>query len=243
MAYTSFPPEPMLVAPVTLEGRVVRLEPLGYEHLDGLAEVALEPAIWRWMPLLPGGREDVRALISAALEGQARGGELPFATVERAGGRPIGSSRYLAIERLHHRLEIGWTWLAPRWQRTAANTEAKLLMLGHAFETLRCNRVEFKTDERNTPSRAAILALGARFEGVFRNHMIVPPGRLRHSAYYAITVEDWPAVRRRLETRLERGAGPPLAEAPAEAPVTRPAEGDRVSGPPAPRARGGRPAS
>jgi RimJ/RimL family protein N-acetyltransferase len=207
-AYTTFPPQPMPVAPVTLAGRTVRLEPLSLEHVEGLWAVAQEPAIWRWMPVQPRQASDMQAIVEAALAAQARGAELPFATIERRSGRPIGSSRYLAIDRLNHRLEIGWTWLGAAWQRTAANTEAKLLMLGQAFEVLACNRVEFKTDVLNAPSRTAIVGLGARFEGIFRNHMIVPGGRLRDSAYYAITVEEWPAVKAGLEARLARHRTP-----------------------------------
>ena len=126
----------------------------------------------------------------------------------------VGGSRYLNIDRLNHRLEIGYTFVAPRWQRSAVNSEAKLLMLGHAFDHLRANRVELKTDALNVQSRTAILALGATFEGIFRNHMITRHGRLRDSAYYSITVQEWPAVRAALEARLARHAAR-VAEAPA----------------------------
>ena len=204
-AYLHYPPEPMPVAPVMLEGAVVRLEPLGWEHLEGLVERCADPVIWTYMPEDGAARDGLRRIVADALAARDAGRELPFATVERAGGRVVGSSRYLSIDARNHRLEIGYTFIARAFQRTAVNTEAKLLMLGHAFETLRANRVEFKTDSLNEPSRTAIVRLGAQFEGIFRNHMITRFGRLRHSAYYSITVEEWPAVRAHLEDRLARG--------------------------------------
>jgi len=203
--YLHYPPEPMPLAPVTLEGAVVRLEPLGWEHLEGLVERCADPVIWTYMPEDGAAGNGLRRIVADALAARDAGRELPFATVERAGGRVVGSSRYLSIDARNHRLEIGYTFIARAFQRTAVNTEAKLLMLGHAFETLRANRVEFKTDSLNEPSRTAILRLGAQFEGIFRNHMITRFGRMRHSAYYSITVEEWPAVRARLEDRLARG--------------------------------------
>ncbi|MEA2548123.1 MAG: N-acetyltransferase, partial [Chloroflexota bacterium] len=117
---------------------------------------------------------------------------------------PIGSSRFMNIVLEHRRLEIGWTWVAPAWQRTGANREAKLLMLGHAFDVLGCRRVEFKTDSLNEPSRTALLGIGAQFEGIFRNHMVMPGGRMRHSAWYSVIDEEWPAVRSGLERSLAR---------------------------------------
>ena len=127
---------------------------------------------------------------------------MPFATIDQATGRPIGSTRFLSIVPEHRRLEIGWTWLGRAWQRTGANREAKLLLLGHAFDQLGANRVEFKTDSRNEPSRTALLGIGATFEGIFRNHMVMPDGPLRHSAYYSVISDEWPAVRARLEASL-----------------------------------------
>ena len=131
-----------------------------------------------------------------------RGVALPFAIVEKATGRVIGSTRYGNIDRGHHRVEIGWTWVARDWQRTAVNTEAKYLLLKHAFETLGCMRVEFKTDSLNERSRAAILRLGAREEGIFRNHMITASGRIRHTVYFSIIDSEWPVVKGRLEAKL-----------------------------------------
>ena len=192
------------VEPVVLEGRRVRLEPLALDHVTGLAEVALDPAIWQWTIARPASEADLRAWAVAALAGRDAGTEFPFATIDVATGRPIGSSRYMNIVLEHRRLEIGWTWLAPPWQRSGANREAKLLMLGHAFEALGCRRVEFKTDSLNEPSRTALLGIGAQFEGIFRNHMVMPDGRMRHSAYYSVIDDEWPAVRARLEESLAR---------------------------------------
>jgi RimJ/RimL family protein N-acetyltransferase len=192
------------VEPVILEGRKVRLEPLALEHVPRLAEVALDPAIWQWTIARPTDEAGLRAWAEAALASRAAGSEFPFVTLEASTGRPIGSSRFMNIALEHRRVEIGWTWVAPAWQRTGANREAKLLMLGHAFDTLGCRRVEFKTDSLNEPSRTALLGIGAQFEGIFRNHMVMPDGRMRHSAYYSVIDEEWPAVRAGLERSLAR---------------------------------------
>jgi RimJ/RimL family protein N-acetyltransferase len=201
---STVPPAPRSVEPVTLEGRIVRLEPLSLDHVDGLAEVGLDPAIWRWTIARPTTVDDLRRWAETALANRAAGTEMPFATIEAATGRPIGSTRYMSIVLEHHRLEIGWTWVAPPWQRSGANREAKLLQLRHAFETLGCRRVEFKTDSRNEASRNALLGIGAQFEGIFRNHMVMPDGPMRHSAWYSVIDEEWPAVRERLEASLAR---------------------------------------
>jgi len=192
----------MRVTPVTLEGRHVRLEPLAKAHLAGLAEVGLDEELWRWIPTAVRTREEMAAYIETALQEQERGVSLPFAILEKATGRAIGSTRYGNIDRTHHRVEIGWTWVAREWQRTAMNTEAKYLLLKHAFESLGCVRVELKTDSLNEKSRAAILRIGAKEEGIFRNHMITASGRIRHSAYYSIIDSEWPAVKARLEAKL-----------------------------------------
>lgn len=192
------------VAPVTLQGSRVRLEPLELEHVAGLAEVGLDPALWQWTLARPTSEAEIRHWAEVAIAGRDAGTELPFATIDAATGQPIGSSRFMNIVLEHRRLEIGWTWIAPPWQRTGANREAKLLMLGHAFEALGCRRVEFKTDSLNEPSRTALLGIGARFEGIFRNHMVMPGGRMRHSAYYSVIDEEWPAVRAALEESLAR---------------------------------------
>jgi len=194
------------IQPVVLEGRIVRLEPLRRDHLDGLAEVAFDPTLWQFTLARPVDRGGLEAWLETALANAQAGTEMPFATVDQASGRPIGSTRYLAIVPEHRRFEIGWTWLATTAQRTGANREAKLLQLTHGFEQLAANRIEFKTDSLNERSRAALLGIGAQFEGVFRNHMVMPDGRLRHSAYYGVTREDWPSVRARLNELLRRGS-------------------------------------
>jgi N-acetyltransferase len=190
------------VTPVTLEGSIVRLEPLSLEHLDGLAEVAFDESIWRWTLARPTEIGGLRAWVEAALENRQAGSEMPFATVDVATGRPIGSSRFMSIVPEHRRLEIGWTWVAPAWQRKGANQEAKYLQLRHAFEVLGANRVEFKTDSLNEKANPALLSIGATFEGTFRNHMIMPGGRLRHSTYYSVTSEEWPDRKAKLESRI-----------------------------------------
>ncbi len=195
---------PMLIQPVTLEGRNVRLEPLSLAHLAALGEAGLNDEIWRWMPQQVHSAEAMRGWIEEALKAQEQGGTLPFATVEKRSGRAIGSTRYLNIDCANRRVEIGATWLGLAWQRTAANTEAKYLMLRHAFETLGCIRVEFKTDSLNDRSRAALLRIGAKEEGTLRNHMIVSTGRFRHSVYYSIVDSEWGEVKRRLEQKLGR---------------------------------------
>ena len=190
------------VKPVILAGSIVRLEPLSLGHLDELAEVAFDPSIWRWTVARPTDVVGLRAWVEAALANAAAGSELPFATVDIASGRPIGSTRFMSIVPEHRRLEIGWTWVAPAWQRRGGNQEAKYLQLRHAFEDLGANRVEFKTDSLNEKANPALLAIGATFEGTFRNHMVMPEGRLRHTNYYSVTAEEWPDRKAKLEARI-----------------------------------------
>jgi RimJ/RimL family protein N-acetyltransferase len=192
----------MMIAPVTLEGRCVRLEPLTMQHAAGLAEVGLDDDLWKWIPIPVRTVEEMGKYIQTALDEQKSGSALPFVLIDKASGRAIGSTRYGNIERAHRRLEIGWTWVARPWQRTAMNTEAKYLLLRHAFETLKCIRVELKTDSLNDRSRAAILRIGGREEGTLRNHMITASGRIRHTVYFSIVESEWPEVKARLENRL-----------------------------------------
>jgi RimJ/RimL family protein N-acetyltransferase len=192
------------VKPVVLEGHRVRLEPLAETHLDGLADVAFDPSIWRWTQVQPGNRAELAAWLDAALRNREAGTEMPFATIDLGSGRPIGSTRFMSIVPEHKRLEIGWTWVAPPWQRSGANREAKFLQLDHAFEVLGANRVEFKTDALNERANPALLAIGATFEGTFRRHMVMPGGRLRDSNYYSVIAEEWPAARERLRASLAR---------------------------------------
>jgi N-acetyltransferase len=194
--------EQMVIASVILQGRKVRLEPLIVEHAAGLAEIGLDEDLWKWIPTPVRTPEEMTTYVQSALQEQAAGSALPFALIEESSGRAIGSTRYANIDRVHHRLEIGWTWVARPWQRTAINTEAKYLLLRHAFETLKCIRVELKTDSLNDRSRAAILRIGARAEGTFRNHMITASGRIRHTVYFSIVDSEWPEVKARLEAKL-----------------------------------------
>jgi RimJ/RimL family protein N-acetyltransferase len=186
-----------------LQGERVRLEPLDERHVPGLRAAAAAPVTWTWLFEPLDHEAALRAWLADALRARDAGTEMPFATLDARTGRVVGSTRYLAIVPAHRRLEIGWTWLAPAAWGTGINVEAKLLLLTRAFDTLGAMRVELKTDARNEHSRAAILALGAQFEGIFRKHMRMPDGRIRDSAGYAITDDDWPAVRTRLVRRLE----------------------------------------
>jgi RimJ/RimL family protein N-acetyltransferase len=194
----------MVVEPVTLEGTYIRLEPLSPAHHAALCAVGLDAELWQWIPEAVRTPQEMRAYIKTALAAQAAGTALPFATLERATGRAIGSTRFAAIDRANRHVEIGWTWLGRAWQRTAANTEAKYLMLRHAFETWKCLRVELKTDSLNARSRQAILRLGAKEEGIFRNHIITATGRIRHSVYFSIIDSEWPEIKTHLEQRLAR---------------------------------------
>ena len=190
--------------PVTLEGDIVRLEPLALHHANALAAVGLDPALWRLQPEPIESAEDMRRYVERALDAQAAGACLPFAIVRRSDGQVIGTTRYMDIALAHKRLEIGATWLSPASQRSGANTEAKMLLLQHAFETIGIMRVVFKTEAANTQSRLAILRIGGVEEGVFRKHLIAQSGRTRDMVYFAILDEDWPAVKTRLLARLQR---------------------------------------
>ena len=198
----------MNAAPVTLEGELVLLEPLTLEHVDPLTAIGLDPRIWEWSPSPVTTREEMRRYVISALDWQSSGSAVPFVTVGRASGEVLGSTRFGSLDPLNLRAEIGWTWLAPAWWRSGVNTEAKLLMLRHAFEVWGCRRVEFKTDSLNERSRRAIARLGAEFEGILRNHMTTAGGRMRHSAYSSILDEEWPRVERHLQGLLARGTEP-----------------------------------
>jgi N-acetyltransferase len=183
-----------------LAGRIVVLEPLERRHADGLRRAADHPEVWEW---LARGTFDFDAWLADALDAARSGAEVPFATLDARTGRPLGSTRYLTLRPEHRGLEIGWTWLEPAAWRTGANVEAKLLMLGHAFEEEGCLRVELKTHAANERSRLAMEALPTSFEGIHRKHMVVPGIGIRDSAYYSIVDDEWPAVRANLEQRLE----------------------------------------
>jgi RimJ/RimL family protein N-acetyltransferase len=194
----------MQIAPVVLEGRHVRLEPMALHHLDALCEIGLDEDIWRWIPFQIRTRDDMLGYIKTALQLQADGTALPFATLERGTDRVAGSTRYMNIDKPNRHVEIGSTWIGRPWQRTAVNTEAKYLMLRHAFEQLGCHRVELKTDVLNERSRNAILRIGAKHEGVFRKHVVCDSGRVRDSAWFSIIDTEWPEVKAALELKLAR---------------------------------------
>jgi RimJ/RimL family protein N-acetyltransferase len=195
-----------IVAPVSLEGSVVRLEPIRREHAALFWHVAKDDLedIFRWIPYSMKTPEDFEKLIAKAFDEQERGESIVFATVERASGRAIGSTRFMNIDRANRRVEIGSTWIAPAWQRTGVNTEAKYLMLRHAFEVWGCVRVELKTDALNEKSRNAILRIGAKEEGTLRRHVVTWTGRIRDSVYFSILDSEWPAAKQRLEAMLAR---------------------------------------
>src|SRR6476469_56764 len=192
----------MLIEPIILAGTQVRLEPLSLDYLEGLCAIGLDPEIWRWAPVPITTREEMRNYVETALRWQVEGTALPFATVLNETNQVVGSTRFANIDRANKHLEIGWTWIGKPWQRTVVNTEAKYLMLCHAFEMLGCIRVEFKTDSLNQQSRNAILRIGAKEEGTFRNHMIIQDGRYRHSVYFSVIDSEWADVKRRLEEKL-----------------------------------------
>lgn len=188
--------------PPRLAGAHVVLEPLTRDHIPALVEIGLDPGLWRWTIARVHTPDALAAYVDTALDEQRRGQSLPFATIERSSGRVVGSTRFGSIDRQHRRVEIGWTWVAAQWQRTAVNTEAKYLMLRCAFEDMGCLRVELKTDRLNERSRTAIQRLGALEEGILRSHMITQSGRVRDTVYYSIIADEWPRVRARLESKL-----------------------------------------
>lgn len=192
---------------IPLQGKLVALEPLTEEHADGLWTAARSPEIWAWLAHL-NERERFEQWLELALAAQREGREGVFAVRSRVNGELVGSSRYLNVRPADRVVEIGWTWFAPSVWRTGVNVETKLLLLGHAFETLGCVRVELKTDARNERSRAAMAALPAQFEGILRKHMIVPDVGQRDSAYFSVIDGEWPAARANLRRRLKAFTAP-----------------------------------
>ena len=192
----------MGIEAVVLEGEHVRLEPLRAEHSARFIEIGTGTEIFQWYTHPVRTADDMRAFVDTALREQSAGVTIPFATVARADRLVVGSTRFANIDRANRRLEIGWTWIAPPWQRSAINTEAKYLMMKHAFDVWGANRVEFKTDSFNQQSRAALRRIGATEEGTLRNHMVTASGRLRHSVMFSVVREEWPAVRVGLEAKL-----------------------------------------
>lgn len=192
------------IEPVTLRGAIVTLEPLERGHEDALREAARDGELWRlWFTSVP-APENTRSYIESALAMRGMSDAMPFVVRENASGTIVGSTRYLNVEPEHRRLEIGYTWYARRVQRSALNTEAKLLLLTHAFESLRCIAVEFRTSWFNHASRRAIARLGARQDGVLRNHQISPEGLYRDTVVFSILDSEWPAVKRHLQFELDR---------------------------------------
>ena len=194
----------MKIEPIVLEGKFVRLEPLTMSHHWQLCEVGLDEVLWRVSPHQIVTPDDMKGYIETALSQQNNGISLPFVTIDKSSNKVIGSTRFCNIRIEDKGVEIGWTWIAQDWQRTYVNTEAKLLMLTHAFEVWDCHRVEFKTDALNEKSRRAILRLGAIQEGIFRQHIICQSGRIRDSVYFSIIDSEWERVKGNLEAKLRQ---------------------------------------
>ncbi len=196
-----------IVTPITLEGAAVRLEPIRPEHAERFWEVSKDALddIFQWIPYRMKTPEDLQRVVKKAFAEQECGESVVFATVERSSGLVIGSTRFMNIDRANRRVEIGWTWIAPAWHRTGVNTEAKYLMLHHAFEVWQCMRVELKTDALNQRSRNAILRIGAKEEGTLRKHLITWTGRVRDTVYFSILDTEWPSAKERLEAKLHLG--------------------------------------
>lgn len=197
------PQSKMKVSPITLEGNHVRLDPLTPAHEESLIAAATDGELWNSTFTVVPSRETISAYLDAALEGQAQGRELPFVIIQKATGAVVGSTRFYFIDQENRSVEIGYTWLAAKAQRTAVNTETKLLLLTHAFEYWHCIRVALVTDVLNVQSQKAVLRLGARQEGVLRNHLIMPDGRYRDSVCFSIIEAEWPGVKARLEARIK----------------------------------------
>jgi len=195
----------MKVEKIRLEGEFVRLEPLEIGHLEKLCEVGLDESLWLWTANIIKTSADMKGYIETALDEFRRGVSLPFVTIEKSSDKIVGSTRFGNIDAKNRKTEIGWTWINPRWQRTFVNTEAKLLMLTHAFETWNYVRVELKTDVLNEKSQKAMLRLGAQKEGVLRRHLITDAGRIRDTVYFSILDSEWQTVKANLEEKLRNG--------------------------------------
>jgi RimJ/RimL family protein N-acetyltransferase len=190
------------IEPVTLSTDRLTLRPLTLADVPALGRAATDGELWEKKTTTVPRPEGFEAYVQKALELQAVGLALPFATVVNEGDQVVGSTRYMNIDAANHRVEIGTTWIAKSWQRTFVNTHAKFLMLRHAFEVLGCNAVEIRTHSRNDQSRAAIERLGAKLDGILRQHMIMADGHIRDTAVYSIVQDEWPAVKANLEQRL-----------------------------------------
>jgi len=195
----------MKVEKIRLEGEFVRLEPLEIGHLEKLCEVGLDESLWLWTANIIKTSADMKGYIETALDEFRRGLSLPFVTIEKSSDKIVGSTRFGNIDAKNRKTEIGWTWINPCWQRTFVNTEAKLLMLTHAFETWNYVRVELKTDVLNEKSQKSMLRLGAQKEGVLRRHLITDAGRIRDTVYFSILDSEWQTVKANLEEKLRNG--------------------------------------
>lgn len=191
------------VEPIILEGEFVRLEPLKFEHLDALCEVGMTDSLWFFTSNVVQTVEDMRRYVETALDEFERKISLPFVMIDRRENKIVGSTRFGNIDVKNRKTEIGWTWINPLWQRTYINTEAKFLMLKHAFEVWKCVRVELKTDVQNEKSRNAILRLGAKQEGILRRHLITDSGRFRDTIYFSIIDDEWRDVKENLTAKLK----------------------------------------
>ena len=194
----------MNAAPVTLEGETVRLVPMTLEHLPALTEAGAFAELWQWTATRADSPDEMAEYVTSAIRDSEAGIARPFVTTDKESGKVIGTTRFGNIDRENRKVEIGWTWITPQFQRTRVNSEAKYLMLRHAFETWKCVRVELKTDALNERSRNAMLRIGAKFEGILRQHMVTSTGRLRDSAYYSILDSEWTEVSERLLALLNR---------------------------------------
>ena len=194
----------MEVSPITLEGQHVRLEPLSPAHEESLTNAASDGLLWNSTVTIVPSRQTMAGYIQSALHALAQGRELPFVIIRKQSDEVVGTTRFYDIALEEGRAAIGYTWLSLSAQRTAVNTEAKLLLLTHAFEFWQCIRVELITDVLNQQSREAILRLGAKQEGILRNHMRMPNGRIRESVCFSIIAAEWPEVRARLAAKLAR---------------------------------------
>lgn len=197
-------PSPLIIEPVTLNGKRVLLRQLSLDDVPALAAVGLDEDTWKWIPTRVSSEAEMRAYVEDALNLQEKGTALPFVIVDKETAEVVGSTRYGNIDKTHRRVEIGWTWVAPAFRRSHVNTEAKFLLLSHAFDTLGANRVELKTDALNERSRQAILRIGAKQEGILRSHIVTWSGRIRDTVYFSIIKDEWPAIRANLWAKVHR---------------------------------------
>lgn len=190
--------------PVVLEGEQVRLEPMHARHVAGLWAAAEHADIWRWLSFTIRSKDQMRQFVESAVQKAENRQAVGYAAFAKPSAQIVGATGYWNIETAHRKLEIGASWLNPKWQRSGVNTEMKYLMLKHAFENLNCLRVEFKTDALNAPARAALQRIGATEEGVLRNHLIQPDGRIRNSVFFSIIQSEWPQVKERLQKLMAK---------------------------------------